>query len=177
VVLVYNINDIGEVMPNWIAAYKGLVADRFRNSWLCRNSFFVNLYYHRWQLRRSAYARHYFDEVEAAYQGPIFEKHKIALTAMCNMTVIRGGRLVVVTFPFLDAAVRFKSAHERMERFWTEHAVPHLDLLPVFSNLPPATITVNAHDAHPNEHAHALAAEAIDRFLQEQLRLDRHIAN
>jgi hypothetical protein len=169
VVLIYNMNDIGEVMPNWIAAWKKLVADPFRNSWLCRNSYFVNLYYYRWQLARNAYARNYFDEVQAAYAGQLFERHKTALTAMCNMTVIRGGRLAVVTFPFMDAALRFKPAHERMDRFWTEHRVPHLDLLPVFSNLPPASIMVNAHDAHPNERAHALAADAMEEFLVKQV--------
>jgi lysophospholipase L1-like esterase len=169
VVLVYNMNDIGEVMSNWIAEYKKLLADRFRNSWLCRNSYFINLYYLRWQVRRSAYFKNYFDELEAAYEGPLFEKHKLALTAMCNMTIIRGGRLVVVTFPFLHDPMRFKAAHERMNQFWQQHGVPHLDLLPVFSNLPPASITVNAHDAHPNPHAHALAAKAIDAFLNAQL--------
>jgi len=169
VVLVYNMNDIGEVMPNWIAEYKKLLADPFRNSWLCRNSYFINLYYLRWQARRVAFFKNYFNELEAAYQGPVFEKHKVALTAMCNMTIIRGGRLAVVTFPFMHDPSRFKAAHERMDQFWREHGVPRLDLLPVFSNLPPAAITVNAHDAHPNTHAHALATEAIDRFLKEQL--------
>jgi lysophospholipase L1-like esterase len=170
VVLVYNMNDIGEVMPDSIAAYKKLLADPFRNSWLCRNSYFINLYYLRWQVRCTARLQNYFDELEAAYRGSIFEKHKVALTAMCNMTVIRGGRLVVVTFPFMHDPARFKAAHERMNQFWQEHGVPHLDLLPVFSNLPPAGITVNAHDAHPNERAHELAAEKIDVFLREQLR-------
>ena len=170
VVLVYNMNDIGEVMPDSIAAYRKLIADPFRNSWLCRNSYFVNLYYLRWEVRRTARLQRYFDEIEAAYRGPIFEKHKVALKAMCNMTIIRGGRLVVVTFPFMHDPARFKAAHARMNEFWKEHGVPNLDLLPVFSNLPPASITVNAHDAHPNERAHALAAEKIDAFLQEQLR-------
>jgi lysophospholipase L1-like esterase len=166
-VLVYNMNDIGEVMPNWIAEYKKMLADPFRNSWLCRNSYVINLYYHRAQVRRNAYFKNYFDELEAAYAGPLFEKHKIALTAMCNMTIIRGGRLVVVTFPFMHDPQRFKAAHERMNQFWQEHNVPHLDLLPLFSNLPPASITVNAHDTHPNERAHALVAEKIDSFLQQ----------
>jgi len=169
VVLVYNMNDIGEVMPRWIAEYKKLVADNFRNSWLCRNSYFINLYYLRGQVRRNQYFQHYFDEVEAAYNGPLFENHKIALTAMWNMTRIRGGRLLVVTFPFLHAPLRFKPAHDRMDTFWKERGVPHLDLLTIFSNLPPTEITVNARDPHPNSHAHALAAEAIADFMKRQI--------
>ena len=169
VVLVYQINDIGEVMPGWVAGYKKMMADDFRQSWLCRNSYFVNLFYHRWQLRQNSYMRNYFDEVEAAYKGPLWEIEKIGLLAFSNMTQIRGGRLLVVTFPYMDTALRFKSVHDQLDRYWAEHGVPHLDLLATFSNLPPAKLMVNAHDAHPNEYAHALAAAAIDEFLRREI--------
>ena len=59
--------------------------------------------------------------------------------------------------------------HDQLDHFWQEQGVPHLDLLATFSNLPPAKLMVNAHDAHPNEFAHALAAEAIDVFLKRQI--------
>ncbi len=169
VVLVYNLNDIGEVMPGWVEGYKQMMADRFRQSWLCRNSYFVNLFYHRWQLRRNAYMRKYFDEVEAAYKGPLWEIEKAGLVAFANMTRIRGGRLVVVTFPFLQEPTRFKFAHEQLNRYWQEQGIPHLDLFDTFSNVPPAKLVVNSNDAHPNEHAHALAAEAIDQLLKRQV--------
>lgn len=170
VILVYCLNDIGEVMPGWVAGYKKMMADRFRQNWLCQNSYFVNLFYHRWQLQRNAYMRDYYDEVEAAYQGPPWEVEKFGLLAFANMTKIRGGRLLVVTFPYMDVPLRFKSAHEQLNRYWTEQGVPHLDLLPIFSNLPPARLVVNPHDAHPNEYAHALAAETIDGFLKREMR-------
>lgn len=169
VVLVYQINDIGEVMPGWVKGYKKMMADPFRNHWLCQNSYFVNLFYHRWQLRQDAYMRKYFDEVEAAYQGPLWEVEKFGLLAFENMTSIRGGRLLVVTFPYMDTALRFKPVHEQLDRYWKERNIPHLDLLATFSNLPPSQLVVNAHDAHPNEYAHALAAEAIDAFLKREI--------
>lgn len=169
VVLVYQINDIGELMPGWVAGYKEMMADTFRNHWLSRNSYFVNLFYHRWQLQQNAYFRKYFDEVEAAYRGPLWETQKLGLNAFYNLTRLRGGRLLVVTFPYMDAATRFKPAHDQLDRYWREHAVPHLDLLPVFSNLPPAQLVVNRHDAHPNEQAHKLAAAAMDEFLRRQI--------
>ena len=169
VVLVYCMNDIGEVMPGWVEGYKKMMADNFRKSWLCQNSYFVNLFYHRWQLRRNSYMRNYYDEVEAAYQGPLWEIEKIGLLAFGNMTQIRGGRLLVVTFPYMDVPMRFKSAHEQLDRYWKEQGVPHLDLLATFSNLPPEKLVVNPHDAHPNEHAHALAADAIDAFLKREI--------
>ncbi|HEX5221512.1 MAG TPA: SGNH/GDSL hydrolase family protein [Verrucomicrobiae bacterium] len=170
VVLVYQINDIGEVMPGWVQGYRKMMADEFRNSWLCQNSYFVNLFYHRWQLRQDAYMSKYFDEVEAAYQGPLWEIEKIGLLAFQNLTKVRGGNLLlVVTFPYMDQAKRFKSVHEQLDRYWKEKGVAHLDLLPVFSNLPPSKIIANPHDAHPNEYAHQLAAEAIDEFLQREI--------
>ena len=169
VVLIYQINDIGEVMPGWVAGYKEMMADKFRQGWLCRNSYFVNLFYQRWQLQQRSYIQKYFDEVEGAYAGPLWEIEKIGLLAFTNMTRIRGGRLLVVTFPYMDVAPRFKAAHDQLNRYWEEHGIPHLDLLPIFSNIPPAKLVVNAHDAHPNEYAHALAAKAIDEFLTREI--------
>ena len=168
-VLVYNLNDIGEVMPGWVEGYKRMMADGFRQSWLCQNSYFVNLFYHRWQIWRNSYTHNYFDEVEGAYRGPMWETEKAGLDAFRNMTRIRGGRLLVVTFPFLEEPVRFRFAHEQLNRYWEEQGVPHMDLLDVFSNVPPAKLMVNSHDAHPNEYAHALAAAAIDEFLKRQI--------
>lgn len=168
-VLVYNLNDIGEVMPGWKQAYREMMAGWFRTSWLCQHSYFINLMYHRWQMRRSEYMRHYFDEVEAAYRGPLWEIEKIGLLAFRNLSQIRGGRLLVVTLPYFDTASRFQFAHEQLAKYWEEAGIPHLDLLPTFSNVPPAELIVNPHDAHPNEHAHALAAAAIDEFLKREI--------
>ena len=169
VVLVYQINDIGELMPGWVEGYKRIVADQFRQSWLCRNSYVVNLLYLRWLLRRSSYMQKYYDEVEDAYKGPLWERHKIAMLAFANMTRIRGGRLLVVTFPYMDTGMRFKPVHDQLSQYWKQRGIPHIDLLPIFSNIPPAKLVVNAHDGHPNEYAHALAAQAIDEFLKREI--------
>ena len=112
----------------------------------------------------------YFDEVEAAYKGRLWEVEKIGLLAFQNLTRMRGGKLLlVVTFPYMDQAMRFKPVHEQLDRYWKENGVPHLDLLPVFSNLPPSKLVANPHDAHPNEYAHQLAAQAIDEFLKREI--------
>jgi lysophospholipase L1-like esterase len=169
VVLVYQINDIGEVMPGWVAGYKRMLADPVRNTWLCRNSYCVNLFYLRWQLRSDAYFLKYFDEIEAAYKGPLWEVEKTGLRAFANMTRIRGGRLLVVTFPYMDTGARFKTVHDQLNRYWEAQGIPHLDLFSTFSNLPASKLVVNPHDAHPNEYAHALAAAAIDEFLQREI--------
>jgi hypothetical protein len=169
VVLVYCMNDIGELMPGWVEGYKKMIADPFRRSWLCQNSYFVNLFYQRYQRQQNAYMQKYYDEVEAAYKGPLWEMEKVGLGAFRNLTRMRGGRLLVVTFPYMDTGLRFKSAHDQLDQYWKEQGVPHLDLLATFSNLPPAKLVVNPHDTHPNEYAHALAAVAIDEFLRREI--------
>ncbi len=169
VVLVYAINDIGELMTGWVEGYKKMVADPFRRSWLCQNSYFVNLFYMHRLLQKNSYMQKYYDEVEAAYQGPQWEMEKIGLLAFANLTRIRGGRLLVVTFPYMDTGLRFKSVHAQLDRYWKERGVPHLDLLATFSNYPPSKLVVNAHDSHPNEFAHRLAAQAIDEFLRREI--------
>jgi hypothetical protein len=80
-----------------------------------------------------------------------------------------GGRLAVVTFPFMDYGPGYKalSVHKRLGEFWKEQQVPHLDLLPVFGPFPAREMIVNRYDPHPNARAHAVAAEAIDKFLDQ----------
>ena len=102
--------------------------------------------------------------------GGLWEIEKVGLQAFQNLTKMRGGKLLlVVTFPYMDQAIRFKSVHEQLDRYWKDNGVAHLDLLPIFSNLPPSKIIANPHDAHPNEYAHQLAAEAIDQFLKREI--------
>jgi hypothetical protein len=48
-----------------------------------------------------------------------------------------------------------------LDLFWKELKVPHLDLLPVYAGCSSKALTVNAHDAHPNELANAMAADTI----------------
>jgi lysophospholipase L1-like esterase len=168
VVLVYQINDIGELMPGWVEGYKRMISDRFYRSWLCQNSYSVNLFYLRWLLSRSAYMRKYYDEVELAYKGPLWETEKLGLLAFANMTRIRGGKLLVVTFPYMENPNRFRLVHEQLGDYWKSQGVPHLDLLPTFSQIPSSRLVVNAHDTHPNAYAHGLAARAIDAFLTHE---------
>ena len=70
----------------------------------------------------------------------------------------------VVLLPFIrTGGTKFdaKSLHEQMRRFFESQQVEVLDLLPTITGIDPAELTVNRHDAHPNETAHRLFAEAI----------------
>jgi hypothetical protein len=74
----------------------------------------------------------------------------------------------VVTFPFLHELGphdEFQSVHDKLSQCWQELGVPELDLLPIYKDLAPAQVTVNRYDAHPNEYANKLGADAIDKWL------------
>jgi len=125
--------------------------------------------------------RDYVDRVNRAislsgkdgYRGQLWERQKARLAQYCELIQSHEGRLSVVTFPFLHALrkdYKYEFAHSELDRFWHDLKVPHLDLLPVFRELPPQRVTLNSLDPHPNEYAHAVAAEAIDRFVTEQMK-------
>jgi hypothetical protein len=72
--------------------------------------------------------------------------------------------LRVVIFPFLhDQGPRypFAATHEKLVGHCRDAQIPVLDLEPVFRPRAGEDLTVNRFDAHPNERAHAIAAEAI----------------
>jgi lysophospholipase L1-like esterase len=90
---------------------------------------------------------------------------------MRDLVRANGGQLRVMTFPFLHtlgADYPFRSVHLQIDEAWRELGVAHLDLLRVFQGSKPEQLTVNPHDAHPNENAHRLAAEALEQWLPEK---------
>jgi hypothetical protein len=82
------------------------------------------------------------------------------------------GRLLVVTFPFLDelaADSPYRGVHDRLSSLWRQLGTPNLDLRDLYVSHASEDLVVNSHDAHPNERAHALAADAIEAFLLVEL--------
>jgi len=173
VVLVYCLNDVADLFPEWSRALKDIEADAQRGGWLRKNSFFLDILYHRRMAASNPYVRNYYDFVKQGYQGEKWELQKRRLEALRQLVKSNGGKLAVVTFPFLQSLGKdyeYQSVHEELKRFWKELEVPHLDLLPTFAGVPKEQLIVNAYDPHPNEFANSLAAKEIDAFLAEQLR-------
>lgn len=173
VVLVYCLNDVADILPDWDSAYRTIFADVKDAGWLRRNSYWVDIIYHHYRAAHNPYISNYFHFVKKGYSGSLWEKQKQRLTAMRDLVDAHGGQLLVVTFPLLHAVgpnYEFQSVHDELNRFWTQLKVPHLDLLPEYSGIAPGKITVNRHDAHPNEFAQAVAAKKIDAFLQATIR-------
>jgi lysophospholipase L1-like esterase len=173
VVLVYCLNDVGDLLTEEGEPFHG-VFDRLHGSPRCLwGSDLLDLVYHRWQAARVPEAANYFSFVKAGYRGQTWERQKERLTKLRDLVQAHGGHLVVVTFPFLHALgpnYEYQFVHDELNEFWATAGVPHLDLLSIYKDIPPEQLTVNRHDAHPNELANQLAAAAIERFLNEQVR-------
>jgi hypothetical protein len=168
VVLVYCLNDIGDLMPPQADATARVMEELDQGPWLLRNSYMLNLAYHHYEAARDPSLANYFPQVREAYRGPLWEQQSERLKAFRDLVQSHGGRLAVVTFPFLHAMgpnYEYRFVHEKLDQLWQELEVPHLDLLPVYERLPSKQITVNRFDAHPNEFAARLAAEALDKWL------------
>jgi hypothetical protein len=172
VVLVYCLNDISDLSPDWLKSVAEVYADRNRGGWLRQHSYFLDIVYHRYKAAHDPRVSQYYTFVRDGYRGSIWETQKAQLRKMRDFVGANGGRFVVVTFPFLQLEgpnYEFQSVHDQLNLFWKEMGVPHLDLQPVFAGEKPEKITLNRYDAHPNEYANKLAAKAIDQFLGELL--------
>jgi hypothetical protein len=128
----------------------------------------LNLWYHHFKASRDPYLGGYCSFVLEAYQGAVWEQQQKRLKAFRDLIQAHGGHLAVVTFPFLHALgpnYEYRFIHDQLNRLWQELGVPQLDLLPFYEGLPSSQLTVNRYDAHPNERANQLAAEAIAKWL------------
>src|ERR1041385_7682492 len=169
VVLVYCLNDVGDLLlaPGEPLEHRLPSVEQI-GPWFTRGSYFLDLYYNRYKAAQNPYVKDYFSFVKDGYRGRYWEAQKARLKEFRHLVQSHGGHLSVVTFPFLHALgphYDYLFVHEELSRVWKELNVPQLDLLPVYAGLSPREVTVNAHDAHPNERAHRLAADAIDLSL------------
>jgi lysophospholipase L1-like esterase len=170
VVLVYCLNDIGDLMPPQADATGRVLAELDNSGWFTRNSYMLNLGYHHYKASRDPYLGNYCSFVREAYSGALWEQQRERLKAFRDLVQDHGGHLAVVTFPLLNALgpnYEYRFIHDKLDQLWRELGVPQLDLLPVYEGLPPSQLTVNRYDAHPNERANRLAAEAIDKWLPQ----------
>ena len=169
VVLVYCLNDVCDLLSGPGESFEGrLPSSDERGPWFTRGSYFLDLFYNRYKASQNPFVRDYFSFVKVGYRGQYWEKQQARLKEVRDLVQSHGGHLSVVTFPFLHALgleYDYGFVHDELNHFWSSLQVPHLDLLPVCAGHTARELTVNAHDAHPNELASRLAADAIDRVL------------
>jgi hypothetical protein len=167
VVLVYNLNDIGDISAEWKSK-----VDQFSSApppALLRHSFFLDTCFYRFKGRFDSDIANYCQSLLQCYSGPLWDQQQQRLKSLRKLVESHGGRLLVVTFPFfqhLGPGYEYRPVHAKLDQFWQEIGVPHLDLLSLYESHRNESLVVNAHDAHPNVQAHALAVEAIMDFLR-----------
>ncbi|MFN8601722.1 MAG: SGNH/GDSL hydrolase family protein [Candidatus Binatia bacterium] len=170
VVLVYCPNDLGDLMPQWRAVVDRLYDDFASAGFLVHHSYGVNHLYFRLLAWRTPQLAGYYPELVAAYAGPEWHEQTRRLAEFADLARRHGARPSAVTFPFvqmLGPDDPFAPAYGRLDALWRSLGVPHLDLRPAFAGVAPDALVVNSDDPHPNERAHALAAQAIERFLRD----------
>jgi hypothetical protein len=135
---------------------------------LFRHTYFFNLAYFRFKQFTLPGVRNYYSFVREFYAGPAWERMRAKLESVAAMCQRQGVEFRVVVFPFLHNLgpdYPFGDAHARIVSACRAAEIPVLDLAPALGPHVDEGLTVNLFDAHPNERAHALAAEAIQKWL------------
>lgn len=121
--------------------------------------------FYRIFIRHEPSVRNYFGWLAAGFADPnIWRQHENQLGAMISTCRQQGTRFRVVILPFIrTGGDRFdaQTLYERVERFFERNGVDVLNLYPAIEGIDPESLTVNSHDAHPNERANRLFADAI----------------
>lgn len=169
------LNDI-EAFDDRTGSYYQKLGRHSPSSFLFRDTYLFNLAYYRVLQLRQPEIRNYYNFVEESYNGPAWDSMQRLLREMHRFCRERNIDLRMVLFPFvhnLGSDNPYESAHRKLVEFCEAEHLPVLDLLPVLTPHAGEGLTVSAFDAHPNERAHALAAEAIRRdLLGDLFRLD-----
>jgi len=168
VVLVYCLNDLADISPDWQRALERIY--RESPGLLVESSYFINTLYNRWRAAGDPDVQNYYHSLLDDYDGPVWHQQQQRLRELKLVIEDAGGRLVVVIFPFLNAVegeYPYRAIHDKIGEFWSRESVPHIDLLASFDPIPPHKLMVNRNDAHPNPFAHQIAADAILKFLQD----------
>jgi hypothetical protein len=168
VVLVYCMNDIADVGPGIDEIAQSLKKRTVRGV-LAENSDLFD-FLRLLSIRDSdPEVRGFMPGLARLYEDDVtWDAQKKQLRALRAAVESRGGKLAVVTFPFvglLGESYPFREGHRRLGEFWAAEGVPHLDLKAIFDAHAPGDLVVNRFDGHPNERAHAMAADAMLPFL------------
>jgi len=136
------------------------------NPW---QSFLFDFLWFRTRMASDTRVDGYFDWVTRAYEDEEIwdaQERRIAeLGAYCKKA---GIALDVVVFPLFNSwgdGYPFDRAHDRVAEAFEAAGARVLDLRPTYAGIDSSELVVNRYDAHPNERAHGLAADAIvERF-------------
>ncbi len=171
IILSYFIDDIRA------AALKSGESFKFKNlaslpsqpvlNWLIGNSHFLNYFYWQWYRYHNQQPEdRYWQYLRQFYAtGPAWELHKQELTQLAKYTQQTQIQLLPILFPNLVAIDSSQPILQQITQLFNELQLTPLNLTPLFINHSPATLIVNATDAHPNEQVHQWVADELFKQL------------
>lgn len=163
-------------IPEFFQAIRDDVVRRNRASFGYRHSALYRVF--RDRLDRAAVAERYTDALHRAYLGSAEEtaewrRARRNLRRLRDRARRRGAEVGLAVFPVLvelEGDYPFQEIVDLLLRFAAENDLPAHDLLPAFRGRRGPDLWVSAYDQHPNERAHAIAAESLEPFVGERLR-------
>jgi lysophospholipase L1-like esterase len=170
IIYVYNLNDIEGYAPEMQQSLGQIYTAEPRNP-LFRDTYLLNWLYFRYVQFRYAKGTSYYSNLAAAYRSPAWSGTGMLRAKLAQLARECAEEKVdfrMVIFPFvqdLKGDDVFRDARSKIVDLCKSQKVPVLDLEPVLRAHADENLTVSRFDAHPNERAHALAAEAIEKDL------------
>lgn len=131
---------------------------------LFRDTYFFNWVYFRVRQATLPDVRGYFSFVQEYYSGEPWQRMSQKLDQMQKLCQANRTDFRVVVFPFLHnlgPEYPFREAHRKIVEHCQSREIPVLDLEPELTPFAAQGLTANRFDAHPNELAHRVAAEAM----------------
>ena len=133
-------------------------------------TYFLNTLYFRVKQLRTPELRNYYGSIGKEYKGEPWQRMIRVLDEMKAACDRNKTRFVIVVFPFLhnlgEPNNPFEPAHNAIATYGAAARVPVLDLRDALLPHVDDGLTLNSLDAHPNQRAHELAAEALFQFFQ-----------
>jgi lysophospholipase L1-like esterase len=170
VLLVYTLNDAETQLPPDFLAALGLESPRGPR----RKASPSLLYEHlreRWENRKVRQRTIRLTRASYRDDSPGWLQVQDALRQAAALARRHDFALTVVIFPILwqlDAEYPFAEAHARVAAAASGLGLPVLDLLDAFRGRDGEALWVHPSNQHPNEEGHAIAADALLRFLEGQ---------
>lgn len=163
------LNDIESFHPDFQTYYSG---DWMKGSefFLFRDTYFFNLLYFRIQQAQRPQVKNYYDFVGEYYASEPWERMQQKISALDQLCEQNNCEFRMVIFPFLHNLKDdnpFSAVHEQIAAFCRQEEIPVIDLLPILEPYAEEGLIVSRFDAHPNERANELAAEAIFEWIQQ----------
>lgn len=174
IVYVYTLNDIEGYDPRTAETINKLQRQQPR-SWLVTKTYFFNWMYFRFVQYAGSDGGNYFPQLKEAYVSAPWEGLRTKLDQLREECRNHGVDLRMVIFPDVrppGPVYEFAEAHRILVDYCRNAGIRVLDLQPVLAAHAHENLVVSRYDAHPNERANQIAADAI----REQL-LDDYFAD